>query len=278
MFSHSKAKAQGLGFFKAKIGNLEVTAISDATGEMPSSLLSGIEPDKVKEVETSIGATGLKFPSFVNVFVVSLPEGLVLVDTGNGPSSNLVKNIMAAGIDLADIKAILLTHFHSDHIGGLVGIDGKPAFPNVTVYADKIEDNYWLGSSTRGEQAKRGVNPYKGNGQYKIVSPGDEVLPGVKVVELYGHTPGHVGYLFEAGDEDFLAWGDIVHIGYVQFKYPEAAMQYDVDKGKAVETRKKILQQSSDNGYAVAGAHLPFPGIGRVSKGSGPGYDYKPVQ
>ncbi|MDR2366963.1 MAG: MBL fold metallo-hydrolase [Deltaproteobacteria bacterium] len=277
VLSRSQAYAQKAGFYKAKVGNLEVTAISDATGEMGFGLLGELTNEQISLEAAKVGSGGQAFPSYVNAFVVDLPSGKALVDTGNGPQANLLKNLKEAGIDPADIKVILLTHFHMDHIGGLIDQSGNPAFPNAVVYADTKEDEYWLGGNDRGQQAQKSINPYKSSDRYKLFSPGDEVLPGVKAVELYGHTPGHVGFLFEGGDEDFLAWGDIIHIAYVQFKYPEATMQYDVDKPKARETRKKTLAESAENGQVVAGSHLPFPGIGRVSKTEGESFTFKPI-
>ncbi|MDR2442487.1 MAG: MBL fold metallo-hydrolase [Deltaproteobacteria bacterium] len=271
------ALAQSAGFYKTKIGNLDVTAISDATGQMGFDLLGGLEETQIKPEAVKAGSEGNSFPSFVNAFVVDLPSGKVLVDTGNGPAANLMKNLAAAGIAPEDIKVVLLTHYHGDHIRGLIDEAGKAAFPNATVYGSIAEDKYWLGSENRGEEAQKCLSPYESSERYKLFSPGSEVLPGVQVVELYGHTPGHVGFLFEGGDEDFLAWGDVVHIAYVQFKYPEATMRYDVDKSKGVEVRKRIFAQTAEKSLVVAGAHLPFPGIGRVTKSEGDSYDYKSI-
>jgi glyoxylase-like metal-dependent hydrolase (beta-lactamase superfamily II) len=279
LFTHSKAQAQETGFFKTKIGNLEVTAISDVTDQMDFDLLLDIDSAVVKEsaVQAGLGENASSFPAYVNAFVVKLPDGLVLVDTGIGPQTNLLRNLAAAGIDPAEIKYVLLTHYHGDHIGGLLNAQGQAAFPQATVYGNKKEDNYWLGAgSPRSKQAASALAPYKRAGKYELFSPGDEVLPGVKVVELYGHTPGHVGFMFEGGDEDLLAWGDIIHIRFVQFSHPEATMTYDVDTAKAAEIREKIFDDASNQGYVVAGAHLPFPGLGRVVK-AGEAYDYKSV-
>ncbi|MDR2302153.1 MAG: MBL fold metallo-hydrolase [Deltaproteobacteria bacterium] len=270
--------AQGAGFYKTKVGNLEVTAISDATGQMGFDLLGGLEESQIKQEAVKAGSEGNYFPSFVNAFVVDLPLGKVLVDTGNGPAANLMKNLTAAGIAPEDIKVVLLTHYHGDHIRGLIDQSGKAAFPNATVYGAIAEDKYWLGGGNRGEEAQKCLSPYESAERYKLVSPGDEVLPGVQVVELYGHTPGHVGFLFKGGKEDFLAWGDVAHIAYVQFKYPEATMRYDVDKSKGVEVRKRIFAESAEKKLVVAGAHLPFPGIGRVTKSEGDSYEYKSIE
>jgi glyoxylase-like metal-dependent hydrolase (beta-lactamase superfamily II) len=279
-FSTSQALAQDDGFFKITISGHKVTALSDAKSRMGFDLLRDVSPSDVKAAAKEAGIDEDSFPAWVNVFLIEHPDGLVLIDTGLGPDADaqMLKNLKAAGFDPANVKAVLLTHYHGDHIGGLLDANGQPTFPDATIYASKAEDKYWLGGGGGdGQQAKKVLAPYLAVGKYKLFSPGDEVLPGVKVVELYGHTPGHVGFLFEGGDEDLLFWGDIVHIRLVQFKFPGATLRYDVDTAKAAETRKRVYSEYVGQGHVVAGAHLPFPGLGRIVA-SGQAYDYIPVE
>jgi glyoxylase-like metal-dependent hydrolase (beta-lactamase superfamily II) len=268
----------GEGFLRAAIGSLEVTALSDATGEMGFDIIHGASPENIRRAaaDAGLGDTARAFPSFVNAFVVKTPADLILVDTGNGPLAGLSQSLRRAGISPDDITAVLLTHFHGDHVSGLLTGEGLAAFPKAAVYADTAEDNYWMGDPGRAGRPKQLLAPYIEADRYKLFSPGQEILPGVTVVELYGHTPGHVGFYFKGGERDLLAWGDIIHVRYVQFKYPEATMSYDVDPERAAESRKKIYSDASEKGYYVAGAHLPFPGIGQVVKADG-AYDYKPI-
>jgi glyoxylase-like metal-dependent hydrolase (beta-lactamase superfamily II) len=245
---------------------------------MGFDIILDVARDKVRQaaLDAGLGSGAASFPSFVNAFVVKIPEGLVLVDTGNGPRAGLAGSLSEAGISPSDIIAVLLTHFHGDHISGLLTGDGQAAFPNAVVYADKVESDYWLNDSGRSAKPTRDLAPYVKLGNYKLFSPGDELFPSVTAVELYGHTPGHSGFYFKGGEKDLLAWGDIVHVRHVQFKNPEATMTYDVDTKTAAETRKRIFADAAGKGYFVAGAHLPFPGVGHVVA-AGDAYDYKSI-
>ena len=215
--------------------------------------------------------------------MVELPEGKVLIDAGNGPGANLAKNLEAACVNPDDVVAVLLTHYHGDHIGGLLGADGQPFFKKAVVYADAAEDAYWLGggasSNPRSDNARKILSPYKSEGRFKTFKPGDEVLPKVQAVELYGHPPGHCGFLFTgASGAPLLVWGDIVHVRLIQFDKPTVYLTYDTDGPKAVATRLRIYEEAADKGYLVAGVHLPFPGLATLSKGEGGAYGYHPVE
>jgi glyoxylase-like metal-dependent hydrolase (beta-lactamase superfamily II) len=274
--SQIQALAQGEPFVKTFVGPFEVTAISDATGQMSFSLIKDISESQIEGQAQAVGATD-GFSSFFNAFVVKTSDGVILIDTGNGPGENLVPKLEAAGIQPEEVTAILLTHFHGDHIGGLINKDGGAVFPKAIVYASTPEDQYWRGGN-RGDAAKKALGPYKNSGRYTLFSYGEEILPGVTTLDLHGHTPGHTGFLFGSGPEALLFWGDIVHIAYVQFEYPEATMTYDVKRSEAAKTRAQIYSQAAESGYVVAGAHLPFPGLGQVAKSEGQSYTYKPYE
>ncbi|MDR1658317.1 MAG: MBL fold metallo-hydrolase [Deltaproteobacteria bacterium] len=271
-------KSAGEGVYKTQSGPLTIVAISDAQSVMKYDLLIGISLGAQKKIasDNKLSANAQGYPSWVNAFLVVFPGGTVLVDTGNGPSANLIPNLKEAGFTPDDITAVLLTHFHPDHIGGLLDSSGQAQFKNAVVYADALEDDYWIGQKSN-TKAIKALEPYKQSGRYQTFSPGDQVIDGVTAVELYGHTPGHVGFLFEGGQEPFLFWGDIVHVYMVQFALPEVSLTFDVDSKAAAVTRRKIFDEAAQKGYLVAGAHLPFPGMGRV-KVSGQAFEYQSVQ
>jgi glyoxylase-like metal-dependent hydrolase (beta-lactamase superfamily II) len=254
------------GVYKKTLGNLEIYALADSQGRLDFSIMQGISKDQVRamlgqnpEMDNS------SLTSYINAFLVKCPAGLILVDTGLS-GAKLLAGVEQAGFKAQDVTDVLLTHFHGDHINGL--IDGsKPLFPKATIWADKQEDTYWLkdGAQNRGQNADSKISPYKRLGGYKTFSPGDEIKPGITAVELYGHTPGHTGFVFQSGGEkSFLAWGDVVHAYLIQFARPEVTMTYDVDSAEAAKTRALILKKSAETGYLVGGAHLPFPGLGQV--------------
>ena len=93
-----------------------------------------------------------------------------------------------------------------------------------------------------------------------------EVLPGITAMLRPGHTPGHTNWLIQSGGERLLIWGDIVHLAAVQLARPEARLIYDVDTDLAAATRQKVLEWAASERLCVAGAHLGFPGFGRVER------------
>jgi glyoxylase-like metal-dependent hydrolase (beta-lactamase superfamily II) len=131
------------------------------------------------------------------------------------------------------------------------------------------------GSVSGTDLARKALAPYTDSGRLVIFDSETEIEPGVKTISLYGHTPGHSGFLFTGSAGDVLVWGDIIHAYLVQFVRPEVTLTYDVDENIAKVTRLNILDQIKENNQVIAGAHLPFPGVGKVVQ-SGETYRYSP--
>ena len=286
-------RTQGDGFFRMMLGDFEVTAICDGYTEIPVKLLKWSKPKEIRDLlEWARVPTDRGVQTSVNAFLVHTGTHLVLVDTGAAKHirptmGDLLENIRAAGYEPSGVDTILLTHMHVDHVGGLTTADGAAAFPNAVVRVAKAESDYWLDAESERRVpenkkpafrvAVQSVAPYAASGRLKPFEPGEELLPGVTAVPEPGHTPGQTGYLFSSKGQRLLAWGDIVHVRAAQFPKPGIAIDFDVDPKAAVATRKKIMAEAAREGYWVAGAHLPFPGIGtlRAEKKS---YAWIPVQ
>jgi glyoxylase-like metal-dependent hydrolase (beta-lactamase superfamily II) len=103
-----------------------------------------------------------------------------------------------------------------------------------------------------------------------------EVFPGVTAVPLYGHTPGHTGYMVSSQGEQLLIWGDIVHIPDIQTRRPDVYMEPDVDGQAAIATRKRIFDQVATDRLLVAGMHMHFPGFLNLNRRTDSGYDLVP--
>jgi glyoxylase-like metal-dependent hydrolase (beta-lactamase superfamily II) len=103
-----------------------------------------------------------------------------------------------------------------------------------------------------------------------------ELIPGVRGVAAYGHTPGHVGYMIESEGLKLFFWGDLTHAMAIQMPFPEVAVTYDTDPVKAVASRQNLLKHLADNKIAIAGAHLAFPGMGDIRKNESTGYNFFP--
>ena len=285
-----QVKASPPGAYRMMLGEFEVTALSDGTVELPfMEILQRIEKPRVERL---LARAFLKDPveTSVNAFLINTGTKLVLVDAGAGslfgPTlGRLAMALKAAGYEPEQVDEIYITHMHGDHVGGLA-FDGKAAFPNAVVRAEKAEADYWL-SEARMEAAPKdkqdgfraamaSLRPYIAAGRFKPFDRDTELVPGIRAVEAPGHTPGHTMYEIESKGEKLLLWGDLMHLSAVQFVDPSATVTFDSDQDRAARERRNVYQAAAKGGYWIAGAHLPFPGIGHI-RAEGKRYEYVPA-
>lgn len=285
-----QVKTSAPGYFRMMLGEMEVTALSDGTVDLPvDRLLTNTSPGKV---EVALGKSFLKAPveTSVNAYLINTGSQLLLVDTGAaglyGPTlGRLMDNLKAAGYQPDQVDAVLITHMHPDHIGGL-GAGAERAFPNATVYADKHDADYWF-SQANAEKApawakgffQGATNALKGYvaaGRFKPFEGATQIVPGVRAQPSPGHTPGHSTYIVESKGQKLVLWGDLMHVAAVQFPDPSTTIRSDVDSKAAIVERKKAYADAAEQGYWVAAAHLAFPGIGHLRR-EGKGYVFVPA-
>ena len=120
------------------------------------------------------------------------------------------------------------------------------------------------------------INPYVKAGKFKSFQGNTDLVPGVKAVANYGHTPGHTLYVIESRGQKLVLWGDLMHVAAAQFENPAVTIKYDTDSKAAAAQRKKAYRDAAKQGYLVASAHLSFPGIGHL-RAEGKGYVWLPV-
>ncbi len=284
------------GFYRMKVGDFEITALSDGTVPLPVfDVLTNIKPG---EIERLLSDAFVKSPidASVNAFLIK-PAGntnkLIMVDAGSGelygPTLNkLTISLRAIGYEPEQITDILLTHIHTDHSGGLM--DGsRMVFPNAIIHADKREVDYWLNPANRDKskgnreqlvrlfrEAAAKVKPYADAGKVKTFNGDAELFPGIRSIATPGHTPGHSFYALESKGEKIVFWGDIMHVAEVQFPNPSVTIMFDSDSKAAAAQRKKAFADAAKNGYWVAPAHVSFPGIGHL-RADGSGYKWIPI-
>lgn len=278
------------GYYRIMVGAYEVTALSDGTVDLPvDQLLTNITPDAVKaDLAASFETTPLETSD--NAFLINTGAKLILVDSGAGtlfgPTlGKLLANLEASGYQPDQVDEVLVTHMHPDHIGGLVA-DGKAAFPNAVVHAAKTDADYWLSQANldAAPDAQKGffqgaiasLQPYVDAQRLETFDAPTEFAPGVHSVALPGHTAGHSGFLVESEGQSLLIWGDVVHVEAIQFAHPEVAIGFDSDGEEAVSERAKEFANVAAQGSLIAGAHLPFPGLGHVRK-QGEAYEWVPA-
>jgi glyoxylase-like metal-dependent hydrolase (beta-lactamase superfamily II) len=230
---------------------------------------------------------GADFLLEINTYLVrSDRHGPILIDCGLGsgvtPTAGRVAQALSfVGLEPKDIETVLLTHLHGDHVFGLVDVDGNAVFENATVVLHRAEAHYWLeqdldllADRQGAEGARRALLPYADR---IVFRESGEVAPGIEMVPLPGHTPGHAGYRVGNGSQSILVWGDIVGLPHVQSKCPEAGFLTDYDGAMAVETRRIVLGMAADEGLTVAGMHIEYPGVANVIR-DGSGFRLVPAQ
>lgn len=269
------------GVYHQQIGTLEVTALFDGTVALGRQELVGIEPGAVTRLldHRYVPEDGKGLQTAVNAYLVQRGRHLTLVDTGTaqcfGPGlGQVLGNLRAAGYDPAEVDDVLLTHAHPDHLCGLLDANGRAAYPNATVWLSQADADYWLNPGTEAAApqgvrfafalARQAVAPYDAAGRLKRFSAGQPLPTGVSALDSHGHTPGHVSWKLDGGPQQLLVWGDIVHFHAVQFAQPAASYEADSDRAAAIASRRAMMAQAADHGWWVAGAHLPFPGLGHV--------------
>ena len=288
-----QVKAQAPGFYRFMVGDIEVTALNDGvvayrTAELLPTL-------SAEEIRTGLLAMGLTDPVDMsyNAYLVNTGDRLVLIDTGTGGTlddspyfkgaGRLLENLRAAGYRPEQVQEIYITHLGPDHVGGLVQGNGR-VFPNATLRASSREVAIFMQKQSPEVEAKdwrlefwRGLfHPYVKAGKFLPFEQDTLLVPGVRSLFTYGHTRGHTSYVVESKGQTLLILGDLVLVGAIQFERPSLETPYDVDRPAGATTRERVMQMASQNDWWIAGAHLSFPGIGKVRPGS-TGYRFLPV-
>ena len=234
-----------------QLDGVQVTWIQDNAGEhfMPRTVFPDVSDALIDSLSLQNG-----IPASISTFLVETNGIRILFDTGIGaPDSRLLIGLKSLGIEPADIKYLYLTHFHGDHIGGMMKGDSV-VFPNAEIYASQMEYDAWLKMpADRNAQAVKTMDAYKS--RLHLFEFGDTLPGNIVTMNAVGHTPGHT--VFQAGK--LLVIGDLIHGAAFQIEHPEICASFDMDKEAAVKSRKQYLQYAKDNRLTMAGMHLPAP-------------------
>lgn len=234
-------------------GNVRFTWLQDNNGEkrMPNSLFSGADAETIQRLSPEGGAL-----ASISCFLVQINGKNILFDTGNGKAdSRLLPNLASLQIQPEDIDYLFLTHFHGDHIGGMLSQD-KVVFTQAEVYVPQQEYDAWMQMpADKNQQVVKTMKAYEK--KLHKFSEGDTLPEGIIAKNAYGHTPGHTIYQLN----ETLIVGDLLHGAQIQLPHPEICASFDMDKTLAIQFRKQYLQYVKDKHLMMAGMHLPAPGF-----------------
>jgi glyoxylase-like metal-dependent hydrolase (beta-lactamase superfamily II) len=278
-----------------KVGDIEVTVVSDGFRmASPDGYIVNASKD---ELLTTLAEAGLPTDHLKNVYAPILIETggkRVLVDTGNGEAvfaqskgerGRLQCNLAAAGIDSNAIDVVVISHFHADHVNGLLAADNTAAFPNAEIMVPEREWDFWMDDGEMSRASKGRMTELFHNNRRvfdalgRKVTPYSwdrDVVPGVTAVGTPGHSIGHTSFVVASGSGRVFVQSDVNNQAVVFSKHPEWHGSFDQDPVLASETRRRVYDMLVAEKMPVQAYHHPFPGLGRVER-DGTGFRVVPV-
>jgi len=283
------AGTQNSGWYRYKVGTHEITVVTDGVNrfKFPDGFVANKNRD---EVNQGLAAAFLQpAPDMVAVpytpIVVNTGTKLVVIDTGTGEANferskgaagQFHSNLKASGIDRNQIDTVIISHFHGDHINGLLTADNKPAFPNAEILVPAAEWKYFTDDAEMGKQT---TDRMKGvfSGLRRVFDalgrkvtqyePDKEIAPGITSVATYGHTPGHNSHIIASGNDKVFVQADVTNIPLF-VRNPGWHLFFDQDLNMAEATRRKVYDMLAADRMMVQGFHYPFPARAYIEKTS----------
>jgi len=214
-----------------------------------------------------------------NPMAINTGSKLIVIDTGYSDkgaktTGQFHSNLAAAGIDLKAVDIVIISHFHPDHINGLLNAAGTSAFPNAEIKVPSVESAFWMDDGNMNKAQGGLANAFKN--VRRVMGPvtkqitkyewNKEVAPGITAISTVGHTPGHTSFVVASGNGKLLVQSDVTNNPYLFLRHPNWHVTYDMDGTKAEETRRKFYDMASAEKTLIAGFHFPFPSLGYVEK------------
>ena len=287
---------QAPGWYRYKVGSYEITCVTDGrnTFKLPDTFVTNAKKEQVNEALASAYMEKDMMTIPYTPIVINTGSKLIVMDTGTGEANferskgvggQFHRNLKAAGYDPKDVDMVIISHFHGDHINGLIKPDKSPSFPNAEILVPAAEWKYFMddgemsrqttdrmkevfaGTRTVFDALKRKVTQYEA---------GKEVAPGITAVATYGHTPGHTSYVVASGGKTVYVQADVTNHPVLFARNPGWHAFFDQIPDMAEATRRKVYDMLVAEKMMVQGFHYPFPSVAYVEK-AGSGYREIPV-
>ena len=268
--------------YALRIGEIDVLVVSDGVLLLPGAMLAhNADPATRAAWLADLFLPPDAFEWALNVVVVRSGGRTILIDAGMGmefpdlpKAGQLLHRLEAAGIDLASVTDVVLTHMHMDHVGGLLADGVKDRLrPDLRIHVAAAEAKFWESpdfsrvSMPPGfpdalrQAAKRFLEEYRT--RLRLFEDEYEVAPGVVVCRTGGHTPGHSVVRLASGGERLTFAGDLVFA--VGFEHPDWYNGFEHDPEEAARVRVGLLRELAANRELLVATHMPFPSVGHVA-------------
>lgn len=280
------------GFRRTKMGDVKIISVLDGIARRPlgEEFVKNAPLAEVKALLTSQGLPTDYIDVPFTPFVVIAGGRKVLIDAGlgefGGPNAGkLLENLRAAGVPASDIDTVLISHFHGDHINGLRNKAGELAFAKAKVMVPAAEYAFWMddakmAAAPAGQKGafENARHTFSAMGPDMLVqfAAGAEVVPGIRSVAAYGHTPGHTLFEVTSAGQSFFYLADLTNVPSLFARNPDWAVSFDMDAEAARKVRREVFARVTSNKSLVGGFHFPFPAFGRMTA-TGNGYTFEPT-
>jgi glyoxylase-like metal-dependent hydrolase (beta-lactamase superfamily II) len=260
-------------------GSFDVSVLSDGFITLPIDIIAPeASPQERTDVVRRLGGTGDTASVNANIPLIRSGRELILVDNGSGDkfqasAGRLAANLREAGIDPASVTKIVCTHAHPDHVGGMLGPDGRLSFPNAAYYVSAAEWQFWMDPNYRTSMpdalhefargAQRDLSAIRE--RVTLVKPGDNIVAGLRVLDTAGHTPGHVSLELDGG-EGLIITGDAATNVVVSFEHPDWKFGFDMLHDVAISNRRALLERAATDRIRLLGYHWTYPGVGYAER------------
>lgn len=279
------------GYFKFKLGKLDMMVVTDGhilVHPAQPIFAPDIDEMKVKQALADNFLIDDSVDAAINILVIRKEKRTIIIDAGSGAAigeqaGRFLKNLNSAGIKADEVTDVFITHLHVDHIGGILDADGRIVFKNATYYLSQKEYTFWMSknpdfSKSKNKNSNEGSVALARNTisaikeKLNLYNFGETFFDCITTDLAEGHTPGHPILKIFSAHQLLTHIVDTVHTTLL-LSYPEWGTQWDIDFDKGVSTRKKILEDQSLSKSLTMSCHLPWPGLGYITKNGG-GYSW----
>src|SRR5262245_14870829 len=287
---------QAPGFYRYKVGDFEITVVTDGARsfDLPDTFVVNAKKEEVNAALESAFMPKDKMTLIFNPIVVNTGSKLIAIDTGYGPAVGAQPNstaglyqqhLAAAGIDVKAIDTVIISHYHQDHVDGLLAADGQPAFPNAEILVPAPEHKFWMDDGEMSRAPKgRMEGLFKNNRRVfsgeilkrlKEYEWGKEVAPGITSVATPGHSMGHTSFVVASGSARMFVFSDVTNRPELFIRNPRWHAFFDQIPDLAEKSRIKTVDMLVADKMLVQTFHAPFPGHGHMEK-DGQSYRFIP--
>lgn len=273
---------------RVQVGDLALTIFDGGHLRLDGGAMFGIIPKPLWSKSVEVDEAN-RIPLATSCFYLETAGKRILVESGCGPKSKysdkeqgffqfgnhwLLDSLAGAGIDPASLDLVILTHLHFDHAGGATMSDGRggyvPTFPNAKYVVQRGE---WKDAVNghcvmTGTYRKENLEPLENAGVLSLVDGDAEIVPGVSVCVLPGHTRRQQGVAFSGGGRSAILPADLLptsaHVGL------RHNMAYDLMPYENMRNKERLLTDAVQGQWTLLLGQDPSETVWRVEQnGSG---------